>query len=97
MFDSSYFLNPGSSATTRYVPSGRSCARYRPFSLVMTERSAPVSMFVIVTVTPGRTPPDVSTTVPSTAPLAACDCATAGAANAALSRTRMRKARCMWR
>jgi len=34
---------------------------------------------VMVTVTPGSTPPELSETVPSMAPLAACDCANAGA------------------
>src|SRR5262245_41667622 len=77
----SNFLNPCSSATTRYVPSGSSGARYNPCSLVTTDRSAPVSRFVIVTVTPGSTPPELSTTVPSMDPLAACDCANAGAAS----------------
>ena len=33
----------------------------------------------MVTVTPGSTPPELSETVPSMAPLAACDCAKAGA------------------
>src|SRR4029453_13840637 len=47
----------------------------------MTTRSAPVSTFVIVTVAPGSTPPEPSTTVPSMVPLAACDCANAGAAS----------------
>src|SRR5207247_5000634 len=38
-----------------------------------------VSTLVIVTVTPGSTPPELSETVPSMAPFAACDCASAGA------------------
>ena len=46
-----------------------------------TTRSAPVSMLVTVTVTPGSTPPELSVTVPSMVPLAACDCAKAGAAS----------------
>ena len=33
------FLNPCSSATTRYLPSGSSGARNNPFSFVVTERS----------------------------------------------------------
>ena len=36
-------------------------------------------MLVMVTVTPGSTPPELSETVPSMAPLAAWDCARAGA------------------
>src|SRR5262245_37954378 len=51
----------------------------------MTVRSAPVSTFVIVTATPGSTPPDVSLIVPSIDPLAAWDCAIAGAANTSAS------------
>ena len=78
----SNFLKPGSSASTRYVPSGSSGARYKPFSFVITIRCVPVSTLVMVTVTPGRTPPDESDTVPSMAPLAACDCASAGTARA---------------
>ena len=46
----------------------------------------PVSTLVIVTVTPGSTPPDVSDTVPSIAPLAPCDCANAGAVSDSDSR-----------
>src|SRR4051812_27304163 len=45
----------------------------------MTARSVPVSVFVSVTGAPGSTPPELSETVPSMAPLAACDCANAGA------------------
>src|SRR6185436_5900100 len=54
---------------------------YSPLSLLTTMRSAPVSTLVIVTVAPGSTPPELSTTVPSMVPLAACDCASAGAAS----------------
>src|SRR5262249_7297793 len=61
--------------------SGSSGARNRPRSLVTTARSTPVSTLVIVTVTPGSTPPEVSVMVPSIDPLAACDCAIAGAAS----------------
>src|SRR5262245_17185386 len=64
------------------MPSGSSGARYNPFSFVTTARSAPVFTLVIVTVTPGRTPPDVSEIVPSMAPFAAVDCAKAGTAAA---------------
>ena len=45
----------------------------------MTTRSAPVSTLVMVTVAPGSTPPELSETVPSMVPFAACDCAKAGA------------------
>src|SRR4051812_1217290 len=38
----------------------------------------PVSIAVIVTVTPGSTPPELSETIPSMAPLAAVDWANAG-------------------
>src|SRR6185436_9281632 len=62
-------------------PSVSSGARYSPLSLLMTTRSAPVSTLVIVTVAPGSTPPELSDTVPSMVPLAACDCAKAGAAS----------------
>ena len=51
-----------------------------------TTRSVPVSRLVTVTVTPGSTPPELSETVPSIAPLAPCDCANAGAASDADSR-----------
>ena len=67
------FLNPWSSATTLYVPSGSRRARKSPASLLTTTRWAPVSVLVTVTVTPGSTPPEVSTTEPSMEPLAACD------------------------
>jgi hypothetical protein len=45
----------------------------------MTMRWAPVSVLVIVTVTPGSAAPLVSLTVPSIVPLIAVDCAEAGA------------------
>src|SRR5215212_3999984 len=51
-----------------------------PLALVMTTRSAPVSRFWTVTVTPGSTAPELSMMTPSIAPLAACDCADAGTA-----------------
>src|SRR3954462_4326188 len=82
----SNFLNPCSSATTRYLPSGSSGARYRPFSFDTTERSVPVSTLVMVTVTPGSTPPELSETMPSMAPFAPCDCANAGAVSDSDSR-----------
>ena len=59
-----------------------------PSALVTTERSRPVSVLVIVTVTPGSTPPDESATVPSMEPLAAWDCANAGPANKRKRRSR---------
>src|SRR3954468_14484544 len=43
-------------------------------------------MLVTVTVTPGSTPPELSDTVPSMAPFAPCDCASAGAVNDSESR-----------
>jgi hypothetical protein len=49
-----------------------------PVSLVVTDRIAPVSVLEMFTVTPGSTPPCESVTVPSMAPLAACDWASAG-------------------
>src|ERR671911_2452282 len=49
-----------------------------PLALVITMRSAPVSRFWTVTVTPGSTAPELSTMTPSIEPLAACDCADAG-------------------
>jgi hypothetical protein len=55
------------------VPSGSNGARYTPLSFVTTVRAAPVSVLVMSTVTPGNTPPDASTIVPSIVPLIACD------------------------
>src|SRR5829696_3056789 len=51
-----------------------------PLALVTTTRSAPLSRFCTVTVTPGTTAPELSTMTPSIEPLAACDCADAGTA-----------------
>src|SRR5258708_3513799 len=81
MLAGSNFLNPCGSATTRWRLSGNNSARSYPPSLVVTDRALPVSVLVIVTVTPGSTPDDTSDTVPSIAPLAACDCASAGVAS----------------
>ena len=52
-----------------------------PSSLLITTRSAPVSVFVTVTVTPGSIAPLASLTMPSMVPFMACDCAAAGAAS----------------
>ena len=64
----------------------------RPSSLLMTTRSAPVSMFVTVTVTPGSDAPLASVTVPSMVPLTACDCAAAGAASPSATATAITRA-----
>src|SRR5689334_16213592 len=52
-------------------------------------------MFVTVTVTPGSTPPEASETVPSMVPLAAVDCASAGAADTASDSRAEKKRRSM--
>src|SRR5260221_5428928 len=55
----------------------------------------PVSRLVTVTVTPGSTPPELSETTPSMAPLAACDCANAGAVSISSDSTAEERARNM--
>ncbi len=62
------FLKPCSSADTEYVPGLRYSTSYRPLLSVTTCCDTPVSLLVTVIVTPGRTPPVVSTIVPATAP-----------------------------
>src|SRR6266508_3964193 len=61
--------NPESSAETLYLPIGRYGALNEPSLLVTTMRSKPVSTFLIVTVTPGIDPPDLSVTVPFIVPV----------------------------
>ena len=46
---------PASSALTLYVPGFNAGTEYKPSSLVVVSRVAPVAVFVTVTVTPGRT------------------------------------------
>ena len=64
MFDRFCGANPWSCVPTSYGPTGSSSARKAPVESVIDVRIAPVAVFVIVTVTPGSTPPDESTTVP---------------------------------
>src|SRR6266508_6609558 len=64
--------NPESSAETLYLPIGRYGALNEPSLLVTTMRSKPVSTFLIVTVTPGIDPPDLSVTVPFIVPVTVC-------------------------
>src|SRR2546425_2978634 len=51
-------------ASRRYGPIGRFNNAYEPLSSVTTSRRMPVSVWVATTVTPGRTAPLVSTTLP---------------------------------
>src|SRR5260370_572541 len=67
-------------AARRGTPNSTFSLQVPPASPTAT-LSAPVSTLVIVTVASGRTPAELSETVPSMVPFAACDCATAGAAS----------------
>ncbi len=49
--------NPSMTASTVYVPSGKSGSEKSPVLDVTVVRLTPVPAFVAVTVTPGRTPP----------------------------------------
>ncbi len=82
----SNFLKPESSAATSYLPRGSSGARYSPSLPLTTTRWAPVSVLVMVTLTPGSAAPLLSVTVPWMLPLIACDCARAGNAVPSTSR-----------
>ena len=58
-----YVRNPPSVASNRYGPTGRFCSTYDPVSSVTAVRVNPVSVWVTVTVTPGRARPAWSRTV----------------------------------
>src|SRR5579871_1299760 len=65
-------------ADTRYGPSGSSSPRKRPSSSVVSSRVKFVPKFVIVTCAFATALPEGSETVPSMAPVLACDCAKDG-------------------
>src|SRR5262249_52112850 len=71
------FAKPLDSATTVYLPGGRSGMVYRPSSLALAVRTRPVSLFVTVTLAFATAAPFVSTTCPEIWPVLACDCANA--------------------
>src|SRR5262245_34060077 len=61
-------VKPVSSALISYVPSGSAPKRYLPSASVTEDCVNPVLMLRAVTVTPGRTPPCASVTVPPMTP-----------------------------
>jgi hypothetical protein len=76
-------LNPASSTDTEYFPGGSDARRYSPLACDTAVRLNPVSSFFAVTVTPGRTPPLWSLSVP----LICAFCAYAGAAHSTTAMT----------
>src|ERR1051325_1691236 len=68
-------LRPLSAYSALYVPGGRRGTRYSPFESVVAVRLPCSEGPVTVTVTPGRTPPEESVTVPMIAPVFAVVCA----------------------
>ena len=81
-------LKPCSSNDTSYVPTGRAGIRHSPFVPVVVCCVIPVWTLLTATVTPGRTAPVGSLTVPVSVPVG-LPCATirAGAARALMSAT----------
>jgi hypothetical protein len=71
-----YVRNPWSIASSRYGPVGRFGSTYLPLSLVATLRVSPVSVWIAVTVTPGRTAPLSSVTRPLNCAVDSCAHAT---------------------
>src|SRR5258707_10629419 len=72
MFGSVHVLNPGSSATSLYLPVGSDGAVYSPALSVTSVRVNPVPRLVSVTVAPETAAPVLSVMVPSTVPVTAC-------------------------
>ena len=68
----SLVLKPARVAFKSYVPLSRSVKTKRPSSPVTASRVAFVPVFVMVTVTPGITPPPVSVMVPEIWPVRPC-------------------------
>src|SRR5687768_18488471 len=80
-----------SDAKTVYVPGVRLAIVYRPSGPVVALRTAPVALFVALTVAPSRTTPLESRTTPVMRPVGVC--ANAGIATSATARTRRTECR----
>jgi hypothetical protein len=78
---------------TSYGPGGRSAIEKRPCPSEIVLRAIAVAVLVAVTVTPGRTAPELSTTVPRSVPPTVCaaDEAPTDTHNAIQSAVQMRR------
>ena len=84
-FDTFAAAKPWSAAVTVYDPGARAGNRYWPFASVTVLLTPTSAGLRASTVTPGRTPPALSLTVPSIDP--PCSWAAAGAASASMAAT----------